>query len=76
MTNYVAMAWPTSTSWYESFCSEEGFLGTHIAFWWEYYYYTVAGYWSYYGRWTQYTADGCWYYWDATTLSQWGPYGC
>jgi hypothetical protein len=74
VTNVVAEVWHSSTSWYESFCSENGLYGTHIAFWWDYYYYTVAGYWSYYGTWTKYTQDGSWVYWDPGLGKHFGPY--
>jgi hypothetical protein len=74
VTNIFAMRWPTSGSWYESYCADNGFYGTHIALWWDYYYWTVGGYWSYYGTWTNYTQDGAWVFWDPASGSHYGPY--
>lgn len=77
ISSKVAWAWQTSTSWWEFWCAYQGFKGGHLADWWDFYYHSYrTNYQEYYGTWTRYHADGCWYYWHATNLSQYGPYGC
>jgi hypothetical protein len=74
LTSKTAFAWQTSSSWWEFYCFDQGFKGTHLADWWDLYFYNAYGYQQYYGTWTRYHADGCFYYWDATAGSNWGPY--
>jgi hypothetical protein len=72
----VALAWQTSTSWWEFYCYGQGFNPSgNISEWWHFYYWTSGNYQEYYGTWTHFFADGCWYYWDYTSYRQYGPYG-
>jgi hypothetical protein len=66
--------WATSSAWYETVCKDSGFYGTHLADWWDYYYWTTAGYWAYYGAWIRNHADGCFRYWDPGSGQHFGPY--
>lgn len=66
--------WATNSSWYESVCNDSGFYGTHLANWWDYYYYTTARTWQYYGAWILNHADGCHRWWDVASLTHYGPY--
>jgi hypothetical protein len=70
----VATFWQAATSWWEFLCAYQGFRGGHLADWWDFYFLRSDGYQEYYGSWTRFHADGCWYYWHATNLSQYGPY--
>lgn len=73
-TSKIALTWQASSQWAETYCGTQGgFYGTHLADWWDYYYYTARG-WEYYGTWTRYHQDGCFVYWDATGGSHYGPY--
>ena len=75
ISSTVAWAWQSSSSWWEFWCAYQGFQGGHLADWWEFYYFSYAtNYQEYYGTWTRYHGDGCWYYWHAPNLSQYGPY--
>ena len=76
VTNLVGgtPTWATASSWYESVCNDSGFYGTHLANWWDYYYYTTAGTWQYYGAWILNHADGCHRWWDVASGQHYGPY--
>jgi hypothetical protein len=74
VTSNVAFYWQTSTSWWEFYCYGQGFAaGGHLGEWWHLYFWTGSNQ-EYYGTWTHYYADGCWYYWHATNLSAYGPW--
>jgi hypothetical protein len=76
LTNLVGgtPTWATGSWWYEDVCNESGFLGGHIASWWDYYFYTPAGTWQYYGSWILNHADGCHRWWNVASGSHYGPY--
>ena len=71
----VALQWQTSTSWWEFFCYGQGFNPSgHLSEWWDFYFWNGNNQ-EYYGTWTHFFGDGCWYYWDYTSYRQYGPYG-
>jgi hypothetical protein len=73
ITSKIGLTWPTSSSWYETMCSGSGFYGTHLANWWDFYFWN--GYnWEYYGAWILNHADGCWRWWNVANLQHYGPY--
>jgi hypothetical protein len=75
ITSKVAWVWQTSTSWWEFWCFSQGFRGGHLADAYDFYYFSYqTNYQEYYGTWTRFHADGCWYYWHSSNASQYGPY--
>jgi hypothetical protein len=75
VTSKVAWVWQTSSSWWEFWCAYQGFKGSHIALWWDFYFFNYqTNSQEYYGTWTNYTQDGAWVYWDPASGREFGPY--
>jgi hypothetical protein len=71
----LAAAWATSTWWWELHCVYNGFYGSHLALWYDFYFFN----WNtrmheYYGTWTRYDQDGRWVFWYAPWGIHYGPY--
>jgi hypothetical protein len=75
ITSKIGWVWQASSSWWEFSCAYQGFKGSHIALWWDFYYFNYqTNYQEYYGTWTKYTQDGAWVYWDPGSGREFGPY--
>jgi hypothetical protein len=75
ISSKVGWVWQTSSSWWEFWCAYQGFKGSHIALWWDFYYFNYqTNSQEYYGTWTNYTQDGAWVYWDPASGREFGPY--
>ncbi len=62
----VGLVWQTRGQWWERYFFDQGFKGSHLADWLDFYYYN-GSYAVYYGTWTRYHQDGCWIWWDVAS---------
>jgi hypothetical protein len=73
-STYIGGNWPTNGGWWEAWCYDQGLYGSHIAEWWDYYYWAAGNpnYWRYYGTWIRNAADGCWRFWHPDSGAHYG----